>query len=205
VTCADCQTGVTRYRPLVVPALIAVNTAIYALTAVQAGSAADNSRAGLFESWSLVTDQVARGEWWRLVTSGFLHFGPIHLAFNMIALWVIGKDLERLLGRPRFLAVYGVGLLGGSVAALCFSPPQAETAGASGAVFALMGGLTVVLRELNLSVRPALAMIAINLVISVTVPNISLAGHLGGLVTGLVLTALMIRHARRRPQPGGPR
>jgi membrane associated rhomboid family serine protease len=72
-------------------------------------------------------------------------------------------------------------------------------------VFALMGGLTVVLRELNLSVRPALAMIAINLVISVTVPNISLAGHLGGLLTGLVLTALMIRHARRRPQPGGPR
>ena len=93
---------------------------------------------------------VADGEWWRLLTGGFLHFGPIHLLFNMMALWVIGRDVEPALGRGRFLAVYLVSLLGGSTAVMLLSAPNALVAGASGAVFGLMGALAVLLRRLRI-------------------------------------------------------
>jgi membrane associated rhomboid family serine protease len=179
-------------RPLVVFGLIALNTAIYLLTAVQAGSPQDNQLAPLFTDWSLYPPAVAAGQWWRLFTSGFLHFGPIHLLFNMLALWVIGRDFELVLGRTRFLAVYLSGLLGGSAAALVFGSLAAQTAGASGAVFGLMGGLAVVLRRLRQPPGPALTMIGINLVLSVVVPNISIWGHLGGLAVGAVVTAAMV-------------
>ena len=90
--------------------------------------------------------QVRDGEWWRLLTAGFLHIGPIHLLFNMLALWVLGRDMEAVLGHGRFLAVYLISLLGGSAAVMLFYAPSSEVAGASGAVFGLMGGLAVVLR-----------------------------------------------------------
>jgi membrane associated rhomboid family serine protease len=182
-------------RPWSVYTLIAVNTAIYLATAVQAGSAQYNSDSLLFEGWSLIPPQVLDGQWWRMITSGFLHFGVTHLAVNMWSLWVIGKDFERVLGRGRFLAVYLVSLLGGSLSALLFSAPISQVAGASGAVFGLMGGLTVVLHRLRVSMKPALIMIAINLVFSVVVPNISLADHLGGLLVGAAAT-LAILHRR---------
>jgi membrane associated rhomboid family serine protease len=179
-------------RPLVVPALIALNTVIFLWTVVQAGSFANNAGAQLFEEWTLRADQVAAGEWWRLVTAGFLHFGLIHLAFNMIALWVIGKELEPVFGRVRFLAVYLVGLLGGSAAVILFGSPYVQVAGASGAVFGLMGALAVVLRRMRLSARPAVTLIVLNLVLSFVVPNISILGHLGGLVSGAVASALLV-------------
>ncbi|MBO0848315.1 MAG: rhomboid family intramembrane serine protease [Pseudonocardia sp.] len=179
-------------RPLMVPGLIAVNVLIFILTVAEAGSVTGNAGSSLFSEWSLRPDSVANGEWWRLITAGFLHFGPLHLAFNMLALWVIGRDLELVLGRIRFLAVYLVGLLGGSAAALLFSGLDAETAGASGAVFGLMGGLAVVLRRLRHSPAPALTLIAVNIVISFVVPNISIAGHIGGLVAGGLATAAMV-------------
>jgi membrane associated rhomboid family serine protease len=135
---------------------------------------------------------VLAGQWWRLFTSGFLHFGPIHLLFNMIALWVIGKDVELVLGRSRFLAVYVVGLLGGSAASFVFGSANSLVAGASGAVFGLMGGLAVLLRRMDLSLRPAVTLIVINLVISFVVPNISILGHVGGLVAGAAATAALV-------------
>jgi membrane associated rhomboid family serine protease len=178
-------------------ALIAVNVAIYALTAAQAGGA-DVASAPLFQAWSLYPPAIAAGQWWRLVTAGFLHFGPLHIGFNMLALWVIGKDFERVVGRGRFLAVYLVGLLGGSASAFVFGVPRAEVAGASGAVFGLMGGLAVLLRRLNLPPGPAVSMIVINLVISFVVPGISVLGHLGGLVVGAVAAAAMVYAPARR-------
>jgi membrane associated rhomboid family serine protease len=198
--------GSVSDKPLVVPALIAVNTAVFLLTVVQAASLQDNYRAGLFRDWVLYPPSVAGGEWWRLLTAGFLHYGPIHLLFNMLALWFIGRDLELVLGRGRFLAVYLTSLLGGSAAAFLFGAVNTQVAGASGAVFGLMGGLAVVLKRLRRPPGPAFTLIAVNVVISIVLPGLSLLGHLGGLVVGVAATAaLLYAPARNRQlwQAGG--
>jgi membrane associated rhomboid family serine protease len=178
--------------------LTAINVSVFAVTVVQAGSLANNASAPLFQQWALQPEAVAHGAWWQLLTSGFLHIGPLHLAFNMIALWVIGRDLEQVLGRVRFLVVYLVSLLGGSLAVFLFANPVSDTAGASGAVFGLMGGLAVVLVRLRLSPRPALTIILLNVIISFTVPNISILGHLGGLAFGTVMSAVMVYGPKKK-------
>ena len=204
--CVDCvgegQRGVRRGvtiagaepggRPLVTPTLVALNVAVFAWTVATSGSVSRNDRAPLFLDWALVPGAVADGEWWRLITGGFLHFGPIHLLFNMMALWVIGRDIEPALGHARFLAVYLVSLLGGSAAVMLFSPPNALVAGASGAVFGLMGALAVLLRRLKIPLGQVGGLIAVNLAITFLLPGISVAGHLGGLVVGAVATAALV-------------
>jgi membrane associated rhomboid family serine protease len=186
-------------RPVVVPTLVALNLAVFAWTAVQARSLLDNADAALFRAWALVPDAVADGEWWRLLTAGFLHIGPLHIAFNMYALWVLGRDLEIVLGRGRFLALYLVSLLGGSTAVVLFADPQQYVAGASGAVFGLMSGLFLVLLRLRRPYGQVVAIIVLNLVITQVVPGISMAGHVGGLVVGgLAAAALVFAPARRR-------
>jgi membrane associated rhomboid family serine protease len=190
VTLAGAQQR-SRAQPIVTPVLVALNVLIFAWTVVQSGSLGDNYASALFQDWVLQSDEVAAGDWWRLVTAGFLHYGPLHLVFNMLALWVIGRDVETVLGRTRFLAVYLVSLLGGSAAVMLFSP-NAAVAGASGAVFGLMGGLAVVLRRMRVPPSQAFGLIAVNIVISVVLPGISLAGHLGGLVVGAAATAALV-------------
>lgn len=179
-------------RSVVVPALIAINLAVFAITVMQAGSLASNDSAELFQRSAISPTAVANGAWWQLFTSGFLHFGPIHLAFNMIALWVIGRDLEQVLGWARFLVVYLVSMLGGGLAVFLFASQNSLTAGASGAVFGLMGGLVMVLLRLRRDPRPALTIILLNVVISFVVPGISILGHLGGLVVGTAVTAGLV-------------
>lgn len=179
-------------RPVVVPALIAVNVAVFALTVAQAGSLNDNYAAGLFRWGALIPPLVADGEWWRVVTSGFLHFGPLHLLFNMAALWFIGREVESVLGWARLLAVYAVSLLGGSAAVMLFSPDVGQAAGASGAVFGLMGALVILLRRLRLPLTQALVLIALNIGLSLTIAGISLAAHVGGLVVGTAATAALV-------------
>jgi membrane associated rhomboid family serine protease len=210
--CVDCvaegQRGVPRKttiagaplrRTLVaVPVLVLVNLAVFAITAGQAGNIAANANSPLFDEWVLWPRAVLDlGQPWRLLTAGFLHYGPVHLALNMIALWIIGRDIEPLLGRARFLAVYFLSLLGGSVAVLLFGPLDAGTAGASGAVWGVMGALLVVVLRLRLNPQPVLAVIAINAVISF-LPGISLLGHLGGFVVGLAATAALVYAPRNR-------
>jgi membrane associated rhomboid family serine protease len=185
-------------RPLVTPLLVALNVAVFAWTAAASGSIAANYTAPLFRAWALVPSYVAAGEWWRVLTAGFLHFGPIHLLFNMMALWVIGKDVEPALGRARFLAVYLVSLLGGSAAVMLLTPANANVAGASGAVFGLMGTLAVLLRRLRIPLGQVGGLIAVNLVITFLIPGISVAGHVGGLVTGVAATAALVYAPGRR-------
>ncbi len=210
--CVDCVAQAARSQPrattvagaeptgrsVVIPVLIAINLVIFAVTVTQARSLSRNDYAPLFQQWGLWPTAAADGDWWRLFTSGFLHFGPIHLAFNMIALWVIGRDLEQVLGRARFVVVYLVSLLGGSLAVFLFAAENSMTAGASGAVFGLMGGLAVVLLRLRRSPRPALTIILLNVVISFVVPGISILGHLGGLVFGAAVTAGLVYAPRDR-------
>lgn len=206
--CVDCvAASVPRKAPrrapgtrsVVVPTLVALNLAVFAWTVVQARSLLDNTDSPLFHAWALVPADVADGEWWRLVTAGFLHIGPLHIAFNMYALWVLGRDLEIVLGRARFLALYLISLLGGSAAVVLFADPQQYVAGASGAVFGLMSGLLLVLLRLRRPYGQVVAVIVLNLVISQVVPGISIAGHVGGLVVGaLASCALVFAPERRR-------
>lgn len=192
-------------RPLVVPVLVVLNLLAFAATAAQAGSIATNYNSDLFVQFALVAEAVAYGEWWRLITSGFLHIGPLHIAFNMYALWIIGRDMELLLGRGRFLAVYLLGMLGGA-AAVMWLQPGALVAGASGAVFGLMGGLLVAVLRLRRPYGQVLGLLAVNLALGFFISGISWQAHVGGLLVGAAATAVLLYAppARRGPvQAGG--
>ncbi len=179
-------------RLVVTPVLIALNVLVFAITAAQAGNVMNNERSRLFVDFFLWPGGVYLGEWWRLVTSGFLHFGPVHLALNMIALYVLGRDLEPEFGRLRFVSVYLVSLLGGGVAIYLFGALNTPVAGASGAVYGLMGAMLVAVLRRKLNASSALGVIGLNLVISFTLPGISLLGHLGGLIVGAAVTAGLV-------------
>ncbi|KMS82153.1 rhomboid family intramembrane serine protease [Prauserella rugosa] len=189
-------------RAVVTPLLIALNVLFYVATAAQVGDPMQNSESTLFQDgqlWPLAV--YAGGEWTRLVLSGFLHYGLLHLAMNMLALWILGRDLEILLGKVRFLALYLVSLLGGSTAVYLLGDVNTGTAGASGAVYGLMGALLVAVLKLKLNPSGAIGIIAINLVLTVTIPGISLLGHLGGLVAGaLVMVAMLYAPQKQRTQ-----
>lgn len=179
--------------PLITYILIGLNVLVFAITAAQSSSVMNNQlRSGLFHDFALWPPMIAgNDEYLRLVGSGFLHFGPIHLAVNMFALWVIGRDTEIVLGRARYIAVYLLSILGGS-AAVMLMQTDAVTAGASGAVFGLMGAQAVILLRLRRSPAPVLTVVAVNVFISLTIPGISLWGHLGGLVIGAASTAAFL-------------
>ncbi|NEW31442.1 rhomboid family intramembrane serine protease [Nocardia cyriacigeorgica] len=174
--------------PYVTYALIAVNVAVFAITAAQARSLVDNyNGSSLFLRWVMFPPAVADGDWVRVIGSGFLHYGPIHLLLNMFALYVVGRDIELVLGRSRYLAVYLVSLLGGSAAVMVFSQ-DSLTAGASGAVYGLFGAITVILIRLRQNATNMFIIIGINVFISFSLPGISLFGHLGGLAAGTLAT-----------------
>jgi len=139
----------------------------------------------------LAVHGIAHGEWYRLFTAMFLHYGVLHLLMNMYALWILGRDIERVLGPLRFLGLYLLAGLGGNVAAYLTSAPNAMTAGASTAVFGLMSAIFVLLKRLNLSVAPILPVIVINVLFTLVVGNVSKAGHLGGLLVGAVVAAIL--------------
>ncbi|MFD0925377.1 rhomboid family intramembrane serine protease [Williamsia deligens] len=177
-------------RPRATYALIAVNVVVFVLTALQAHGVGNvgpgDSRA--FYDGVLFGPFVGQGEVWRIVTSGFLHYSLIHIGLNMLTLYILGRDLESALGTARFVGVYAVALLGGSAAVLTFSP-MAAAAGASGAIYGVMGGLLVAVIRAKIPPGQIIGLIVINIVISVTIPNISLWAHLGGLVFGAAATA----------------
>jgi membrane associated rhomboid family serine protease len=184
-------TGVRR--PVVLPVLIAINLLFYVVTVAQSGNLMDVTRgSALFRFGALVPGLVGEGEWWRLILSGFLHYGLLHIALNMVALWMIGAQLEIALGRWRFLAVYGLSLLGCSTAAMLFYAPNSALIGASGAVFGLMGAFVVMLIRLKMPLSSIIPTIALNAVISVAVPGVSLVGHIGGFVVGALATAVLV-------------
>lgn len=187
-------------QSVVVPVLIGLNVLVFAVTVVQAGSLSGNAVADLFRQWALFPPAVAGGQLWRLVTSGFLHFGPVHILVNMVALWILGRELETVLGRARFLAVYLVGLLGGSAAVFLLEQAQSRTAGASGAIWGLMGAIGVVLLRLRRSPRPVLWIIGLNVVLTFTL-GLSVWGHFGGLVFGAAAAAAMVFAPRQRRVP----
>lgn len=144
---------------------------------------------------------VAHGEWWRIITGGFLHENLLHIAFNMYVLYVLGSMLEPALGRMRFGLIYAVSLLAGSLGALLVSP-HSLTVGASGAVFGVMGAAAVEMRARQIPVMQSGVggLILINLVISFALPGISWGGHVGGLIGGALAAIALQLGARFRQQ-----
>ncbi|MEO3800064.1 rhomboid family intramembrane serine protease [Nonomuraea sp. B1E8] len=135
---------------------------------------------------------VALGDQYhRLLTAAFVHSGVFHILFNCWALYVIGPYLERAFGHARFVALYLISALGGSVLGLWIDPVTQPTVGASGAIFGLFGAVFVVGRKLNMDVRGIAVLIVINLVITFVFPNISWTGHIGGLITGSLLAGAL--------------
>ncbi|MCX6398711.1 MAG: rhomboid family intramembrane serine protease [Propionibacteriales bacterium] len=141
---------------------------------------------------------VSNGAYWELVSSMFTHEAPLHLGFNMLALWVLGPQLEMVLGRVRFLAVYLLAGLAGSVAVYWLSAEYTGTVGASGAIFGLMGALVVIGLKVGGQVQGLLMWIGINVVLTFTLPNVSWQGHFGGLIGGAVITAVIVFAPRPR-------
>ena len=141
---------------------------------------------------------VALGDWYRLITNTFLHeplstgFGILHIAFNMWALIVVGPALERALGRGRYLTIYLVSALAGSVLFYLLAQPNAPALGASGAIFGLFGGWFVLSRRLRVDSRQIIMLIVLNLVLSFTISGIAWQAHVGGLIAGGLLTAAFV-------------
>jgi membrane associated rhomboid family serine protease len=173
-------------------ALIGINVVIYLITVAQ-GHAGFNHPGGFFPhglylQWLLQGQLVAHGGWYRLVTSMFLHGFLLHIVFNMVALWFIGRPVEQYLGRARYIGLYFVSGLAGAAGAL-LQAPLVPTVGASGAIFGILGAYAVL--EWQLTGRlagQAVTWIAINFVIDFFYrSSISWGGHLGGLIGGILV------------------
>lgn len=212
-----------QIRPVLTQVLIGINVAVFAVGILLSGTGAVTGSSGdLTVDGGLIAegcveavrgadgipvclDQVgvAQGEWYRVLTSGFLHSGWIHLGFNMYALWILGGMLERSVGRLRFGAIYLTSLLAGALGVLLLSPNQL-TVGASGAVFGMMGAVFAIQRTQGISFRdsPLFGVLMLNLLITFAVPRISIGGHLGGLVGGFLAGFVLFDLAGRATGAG---
>jgi membrane associated rhomboid family serine protease len=194
----------TNY-PYVTWTLVGLNVLAYILTAVGSVHGANqNHTSHLFQQWVLLPYKVAHdGQYSRLITSAFLHYGLVHILFNMIALVMIGPYLERLLGMWRFGAVYLLGALGSSLAVYAFDSQYVAAAGASGAIYGLFAAALLLARELQLNMQWLVGTIVLNFVFTFSVPGISKLGHIGGFIAGGLATAAIagLPWKRRRLQP----
>ena len=136
---------------------------------------------------------VATGEWYRLFTVALVHGGFTHLAFNMWALYVLGNPIEQAFGRNRFLAIFFISLLAGSLASLAFMPVNQPSVGASGALFGLFGAYAVTAKKIGADIRSIIVIIGINFAIDFVLPNIDWHAHLGGLIGGAIAAKVLLR------------
>ena len=192
--CAKQRTKVKTMATVETPMLTYVLMGISIAVALGGFLAGDREWGGtlLDDDFALSRFTVGEGELWRLVTSGFVHYGPFHLGLNMLGLYILGSMLEPALGRVRFALVYFASLLAGSFGALLLQP-IGDTVGASGAIFGLMGAAVIFFRSRGIPLmQSGLGFwLLLNLVISFR-PGISLGGHLGGFVGGLLAAYVLI-------------
>jgi membrane associated rhomboid family serine protease len=200
--CPECSKERTKVRtvrsggdePVVTYILIAINVLAFLGSAVSGGDLGFGGTGGsVISNGALYGPAVSIDhEYWRLVTSGFLHAGLLHIGFNMFLLYLLGTQLEPAIGSLRFGVLYFTSLLGGSLGALLLSP-NSVTVGASGAVFGLMGGFIVIMRARGGDVMGSGIpfLIGLNLLLSLR-PGISIGGHIGGLVAGVVAAYVLV-------------
>ena len=190
------QRRTARNPGIVTTTLIAINVGIYLLQL--AGGASINANSGwIFEHGALFGPYVAQGDWYRLLSAAFLHYGPIHLGMNMLALWWIGRPLEDWLGAGRYLLLYLVAGLAGSAGAL-IANPTGVTVGASGAIFGILGAAIVLERQQTYVLGgSAITLLVVNLAFTFAVPGISIGGHLGGLAGGALAILALSQFGKR--------
>ncbi|HSR94650.1 MAG TPA: rhomboid family intramembrane serine protease [Solirubrobacterales bacterium] len=202
--CARERTKVTRgavapsrYDAPATFALIAINVAVFLAEVATGHGGLGTITSSLIPEFGLFGPSVAEGEWYRLLTSAFLHAGLFHIAGNMILLYFLGRILEPAIGTPRFVALYLASLFAGSFGALLLSPDSLSI-GASGAVFGVLSAAFVIARGRGVDALASTIgiIILLNLAFSFGVPGISIGAHLGGLVGG-VLCALFILAGER--------
>jgi membrane associated rhomboid family serine protease len=181
-------------RP-VTKAIVAINVGIFLLQlAMGAPMSTDAGR--IWQEGVLYGPAVANGDWYRLLSAAFLHYGPIHLAMNMLAVWWLGGLLEDAIGSLRYGLLYVVSGLAGSAGALLFSP-NGFTVGASGAVFGILGAALVLERQRTMVFGgAAITLLVLNLAFTFAIPGISIGGHLGGLAGGALAMLAMTRFGR---------
>lgn len=185
-------------------ALIGLNVLVYAAE-LAAGGGVNGTNNWIYDHGVLIANAaygngalagVANGEWWRLISAAFLHYGPLHLGMNMLSLYFVGSILEQIVGRWRYLLLYLVSGLAGSAGALVVTP-NAPTAGASGAIFGVLGALFILERRGIIATGgQVLGLIVLNLVFTFAIPGISIGGHVGGLAAGLLLMMAFARFPR---------
>jgi membrane associated rhomboid family serine protease len=183
-------------RPgIVTTTLIAINVGIYLLE-LALGAPITASAGSIYDWGVLNATEVAQGDWYRLLSAAFLHYGPVHLGLNMLALWWIGRPLEDYLGPVRYLLLYVVSGLAGSAGALVVSP-NADTVGASGAIFGILGAAIVLERQgAYVLGGSAMTLLIVNVAFTFAVPGISIGGHLGGLAGGALCILALSRFGR---------
>jgi membrane associated rhomboid family serine protease len=194
--------------PIVTYALIALNAAALVGDLVTGGSPADGG-GHLSDHWALVAAWPSAqhpllgvdvgDQWYRLITGGFMHAGIFHFGMNMLVLWLIGTQLERVIGPVRYATIYVVSLLAGSFAVMLASPADV-TVGASAAIFGVIGAAAAFQRSrgINIALSGLGGLILVNLLITFTIPHISIAGHVGGLIGGLVFGWVVFELERLR-------
>ncbi|WP_328537805.1 rhomboid family intramembrane serine protease [Streptomyces sp. NBC_00344] len=192
--------GVTSDPRLITKILIGINVAVFiAVQAVGNRLIDDLVLVGRWPPAPFPASQgVADGEWYRLLTSVFLHQQVWHIGFNMLSLWWIGAPLEAALGRVRYITLYLLSGLAGSALTYLVASPSQPSLGASGAVFGLLGATAVLMRRLNYDMRPIIVLLVINLVITFYFSGIAWQAHIGGLVAGVIVAIGMIHAPRER-------
>jgi membrane associated rhomboid family serine protease len=179
-------------------ALIAINVVVYLVEILGGPGGLSNPSPSFIEHWGLIGNQVADGEVYRLLTSGFVHFSLTHVGFNMVVLFFLGRLVEPAVGTPRFLGIYFASLFAGALGALILSAPYVITAGASGAIFGVAGaGIVIALeRRAEQVVRSLGMLLVLNFIFDLTDREVSLGGHVGGLVGGAACAAIIIAGER---------
>ena len=173
-------------KPTVTFVLIGINVIAFLLMLV---SGIDQAAT----QWGMFPPSIAiDNEWWRLLTSAFLHGGWLHIAFNMYVLYALGPSLERVLGHSRYLVLYLMAALGGAVCSYAFSDVMTVSVGASGAIFGLMGALVVAGRKLRYDITQVLVLLAVNFAIGFLAPGVDWRAHVGGLVVGAAVAAIFV-------------
>ncbi len=206
--CPECSRDRTRVvrmpgassEPTITMAIIALNALVFVGQLASGGNFGNGGGGSVFEHGALYGPAVAYGDdYWRLVTSGFLHSGPLHILLNMWFIWVLGGMLEPALGRARFAALYFTALLCGSFGVLLLQP-DAVTVGASGAAFGLLGAAIVEARSRGIDIwASGLGTVAVlNFLITFTISGISIGGHVGGFLGGMLVGVIYDQADRRR-------
>ena len=177
--------------------LIGLNVLAYLVEIAAGGGGLSPSGSSVAIDFGLFGPFVAEGEWYRLLTSGFLHAGLLHIGFNMFALFFLGRILEPGIGTARFVAIYFASLFAGSFGAVLLSP-DSLTIGASGAIFGIFGATFVIARNRGVDALASSIGIILLLNLAFTFGNseISLGGHLGGLMAGVLCAFVIVAGER---------